>query len=82
MSWYVYIIQSSDNSYYTGITTDLERRFKQHANGCGAKYFNGRTPIKIVYKEVGHSKSSAGKREAKIKKLTKEEKENLIQTNN
>jgi len=79
ISWYVYIIQSSDDSYYTGITTDLERRFEQHANGRGAKYFNSRTPIKIVYVEKGHTKSSACKREARIKKLAKKEKEKLIQ---
>ncbi len=80
MKWHVYIIQSSDNSYYTGITTDLKRRFEQHANGHGAKFFNGRAPVKIVYTERGHTRSSASKREASIKKLTKKEKSKLTQS--
>ena len=78
MDWSVYIIESSDNSYYTGITTDIDRRFKQHTDGGGAKYFNGRSPIRIVYVESGHNRSSASRREAEIKRLTKIEKEQLI----
>ena len=78
MNWTVYIIESSDKSYYTGITTDIERRFKQHTDGSGAKFFNGRTPTKVVYIEDGHSQSSASKREAEIKGLTKIEKQQLI----
>ncbi|PCI16822.1 MAG: endonuclease [Piscirickettsiaceae bacterium] len=78
MKWFVYIIEASDNSYYTGITTDLKRRFQQHLNGSGAKYFNGRVPISIVYSEAGHDRSSASIREAQIKKLTRTEKEKLV----
>lgn len=78
MNWSVYIIQADDKSYYTGITTDIKRRFKQHVSGCGAKFFNGRVPIKIVYTEDGHTRSSASKREAAIKKLHREAKETLI----
>ena len=78
MNWSVYIIESSDKSYYTGITTDIDRRIKQHTDGDGAKYFNGRNPVKIVYVENGHNRSSATKREAEIKKLTRVEKEQLI----
>lgn len=80
MNWFVYIIESSDQSYYTGITTDLERRFKQHASGDGAKFFNGRTPVKIVYQEDDHNRSSASKREAEIRKLTRKDKERLIKS--
>lgn len=80
MKWHVYIIQSTDNSYYTGITTDLKRRFQQHASGHGAKYFNGRVPVKFVYAEGGHTRSSASKREASIKKLTKKEKAKLAKS--
>jgi len=78
MDWSVYIILCSDNSLYTGITNDLERRFQQHASKKGAKYFRGRKPVSIVYVEEGHDKSSASKREYKIKQLSKVEKEKLL----
>ena len=78
-TWSLYIIEASDKSFYTGITTDIERRFEEHSQ-CrkGAKYFNGRKPIGVVYREDGHSRSSASKREAEIKKLSRSEKELLI----
>jgi putative endonuclease len=79
MSWFVYVIEASDNSLYTGITTDLERRFQQHLNGSGAKYFYGRNPMKIVYTESHENRSSASVREAAIKKLSRSQKEKLIQ---
>ncbi|MBV1875111.1 MAG: GIY-YIG nuclease family protein [Cycloclasticus sp.] len=78
MSWFVYIIEASDNSLYTGITTDLERRFHQHASGRGAKYFNGRRPVRFVYNESADTRSSASIREAEIKKLTRVQKQQLI----
>ena len=78
MSWFVYIIEASDSSLYTGITTDLERRFKQHASGVGAKYFQGRRPIKFVYTENAKNRSEASRREAQIKKLTREQKLQLV----
>ena len=78
MSWQVYIILCSDNSLYTGITTDLDRRFRQHAEGTGAKYFRGRRPLRVVYLENDHSRSSAAGREAKIKAMSHTEKMNLI----
>lgn len=78
-SWHVYIIQASDGSLYTGITTDVQRRFNEHLSGNqGAKYFQGRKPEKIVYVEDGHDRSSASKREAEIKKLRREQKLQLI----
>ncbi len=80
MNWWVYIIKSSDNSYYTGITTNIERRYKQHSERKGAKFFYSRIPAKVVYKEDGHSRSSATKREIEIKRLTRKEKEILINT--
>jgi putative endonuclease len=78
-NWSLYIIEASDASLYTGITTDVERRFEEHLN-CqkGAKYFNGRTPIRIVYREDGHTRSSASRREMEIKKLSRQEKQNLV----
>lgn len=78
MDWQVYIILCSDDSLYTGITTDVERRFSQHLAGTGAKYFRGRSPQRLVYLEVGHDRSSASRREAEIKKLHPVDKRLLI----
>jgi putative endonuclease len=79
MSWSVYIIEADDQSLYTGITTDVERRFAEHSSGpLGAKFFNGRTPIKIVYREDGHNRSTASKREIEIKKLTRLQKQAFL----
>lgn len=68
--WLVYMIRCSDDSLYTGITNDLEKRFRQHLQGKGAKYFRGRQPLEVVLVEQGYDRSSASKREAQIKKLT------------
>jgi len=78
MNWLVYIILCSDDTFYTGITTDLQRRFDQHAAGRGAKYFRGRQPLQIVYQESGHTRSRASSRELKIKNLARTEKSILI----
>jgi putative endonuclease len=78
MSWLVYIIRCSDDSLYTGITTDLQRRFDQHASGRGAKYFRGRRPLEVVYREGGHTRSAASRRELKIKDLERAGKDVLI----
>jgi putative endonuclease len=79
MNWQVYIILCSDNSFYTGITTDMERRFRQHGEGNGAKYFRGRQPVRVVLLEKGHTRSSAGTREAKLKSFSHAEKMRLIE---
>ena len=77
--WFVYIIRASDNSLYTGITTDLERRLRQHQTGKGgAKYFRGRQACELVYTESGHSRSTASIREAQIKKMTRQQKDLLL----
>lgn len=78
MNWQVYIILCSDDSLYTGITTDLARRLRQHGAGRGAKYFRGRRPEKVVYLETGHTRSSAGRREAEIKALSHADKWSLV----
>lgn len=73
--WSVYIIRCDDGTLYTGISTDVERRFAEHGDRQrGAKYFNGRKPEKVVYVESGHSRSTAGKREVQIKKLNRKQK--------
>jgi putative endonuclease len=78
LNWSVYIIRCSDNSLYTGITTNLPRRFHQHATRQGAKYFRGRQPEALVYIESGHNRTTASRREVEIKKLRRTEKLQLI----
>ncbi|MDF1581574.1 MAG: GIY-YIG nuclease family protein [Desulfuromonadales bacterium] len=78
MNWQVYIILCADDSLYTGITTDVDRRFAEHAAGNGAKYFRGRTPLRVVYREDGHDRRTAARREAKIKRLRPDAKRRLI----
>jgi putative endonuclease len=78
MQWQVYILLCSDGSLYTGISTDVKRRFAQHAAGTGAKYFRGRSPCQIVYLESGHDRSSASQREMAIKKMCLTEKRSMI----
>lgn len=78
MDWSVYIILCSDGSYYTGISTDVERRFRQHGSGKGAKYFRIRQPARIVFVEAGHCRASATRRELMLKKMTHGDKARLI----
>ena len=80
MNWQVYMILCNDNSLYTGISNDVERRMLQHASQRGAKYFRGRQPEQLVYLESGHDRSSASQREAAIKKLRRIDKQRLIQS--
>ncbi|VAW83026.1 COG2827: putative endonuclease containing a URI domain [hydrothermal vent metagenome] len=75
------MILCSDNSLYTGISNDVERRMQQHASQRGARYFRGRQPQQLVYLESGHDRSSASIREAAIKKLRRFNKDALIQSN-
>jgi putative endonuclease len=82
MHWQVYIILCTDDSLYTGITNDVARRFNQHADRQGAKYFRGRRPKQLVYVEPGHDRSSASKREIVIKKLPRFEKLLLLASDN
>jgi putative endonuclease len=79
MAWFVYMIEASDRSLYTGVTTDVQRRFAEHGDtDKGAKYFRGRKPLKVVYTQSLPDRSSALKREAEIKKLTRKNKLQLI----
>ncbi len=77
---YVYILQCSDNTFYSGFTFDVEKRVAAHNAKKGAKYTRGRVPVTLVYKECCENKSAALKREREIKKLTRTEKINLIST--
>ncbi|EXJ11101.1 GIY-YIG nuclease family protein [Nitrincola nitratireducens] len=78
--WYVYLLRCSDNSLYTGITTDLERRLQEH-NACdkrGARYTRSRRPVQLVYFEQQANRSLASKRESALKKLSRSGKECLM----
>ncbi len=82
-AWYVYIIRASDDSLYTGITTDVRRRFNEHLSPeKGARYFRGRQPLEVVYCETHPDRGSAQRREAEIKKLTRTSKLDLIEQGN
>ena len=72
------MIRCSDDSLYTGISSDVERRWQQHVDQRGAKYFRGRKPVEIVYLEGADDRSSASRREAAIKRLRRPDKELLI----
>ena len=78
--WFVYIIATEKNRLYTGITTDVERRFKEHSGELsrGAKFFRSDKPQKIVYVETCSTKSEALIKEARIKKLSRVQKDNFI----
>jgi putative endonuclease len=76
--WKLYIIRCSDGSLYTGISTDVQRRFAEHLAGKGAKYFRGRKPLEIVYQESCGDRAQASCREAAIKALSRREKLALI----
>ena len=75
---YTYIVECSDGTLYTGWTNDIEKRLKAHNEGKGAKYTRCRTPVKLVYLEESDTKQQAMSREAKIKQLSRQEKEKLI----
>lgn len=74
----VYILKCSDGSLYTGWTNNLDRRIKTHKAGKGAKYTRSRLPVELVYFETFDDATGARKREAAIKKLTRQKKLDLI----
>jgi len=77
--WYLYILRCKDDTLYTGITTDVEKRLEAHRAGRGAKYTRGRAPLALAYREVCGTHSDALKREYQIKALSRQDKEKLIQ---
>ncbi len=79
MTCYCYIVECSDGTYYTGWTTDPERRVKQHNKGVGAKYTSTRRPVKLVYLETQSTRTDAMKRELAIKKLKRTQKSKLVE---
>lgn len=80
VQWVVYILSCSDNTLYTGITNNIEKRLEAHRNGTGAKYTRGRTPLELIYTEKCDNRAQASKREYAIKSLTRKEKNTLVKT--
>ena len=80
MNWYVYILQCSDNTLYTGMTDNIEKRVATHNSRKGAKYTRGRLPVSLVYYEELKTRSLALKREAEIKKLSRKNKLILLKS--
>ena len=76
--WWVYLIRTSSNALYCGVTNDVERRFRMHQNGKGAKALRGKGPLELVWKQPADSKSGALKLEAAMKKLPKKRKEKIV----
>lgn len=81
--WYLYIIRGDDDRLYTGITTDVERRWREHTSGPkGARYFRGRQPRELCLVEPHPDRSSASRREWEVKQLSRAAKEKLIARHN
>lgn len=78
MQYWVYILRCKDDTLYTGITTDTERRLREHNSGTGAKYTSSRAPLTLVYREAQPDRSAALRREVAIKRMKREAKLQLI----
>ena len=79
MAFFCYILKCSDGTYYTGWSTDPQRRLRQHNAGRGARYTRSRRPVRLVYVESQPDRVSAMKRERAIKALSRPQKEKLFQ---
>ena len=78
-TWYLYMIRCKGNVLYTGITTDVQRRFSEHQAGKGAKFLRGKTPLALVFQHTVGTHSQALKLELWLKKKPKSSKENMIE---
>ena len=79
MSWYVYMLRCGDDTLYTGVTDDVEKRIAAHRAGKGAKYTRGRGPLEPVFVEEQPDKSAALRREYEIKQMPRQKKLELMQ---
>lgn len=78
--WYIYIVKCADSSYYTGITTDVQRRIQEHnSSPKSARYTRSRRPVQLVWTKEVKDRSEASKEEYRIKQLSRKDKEKLIQ---
>jgi putative endonuclease len=79
--YFIYLLECRDKSIYTGITTDVARRFKEHKDGKGGRYTRAKQVVKVLYTEKAKTRSQALKREAKIKSWPREKKLELTKIN-
>ncbi|MBC8328968.1 MAG: GIY-YIG nuclease family protein [Planctomycetes bacterium] len=77
-SWFLYLVRCADGSLYTGIATDVERRFEVHRSGKGARYLRGRGPLELVFRQPAGSRGLALQLESRVKRLAKRDKEALV----
>nr|WP_086108067.1 GIY-YIG nuclease family protein [Xenorhabdus vietnamensis] len=77
-NWYIYLIRTRGGLLYTGITTNISRRFMQHAAGKGAKFLRGKGPLTLVYQSPVRNQGMALKVEYRVKRLSKQQKERLV----
>jgi putative endonuclease len=81
-TWFFYVVHCSDDTLYSGVTTDIVRRVNEHNKSKrGAKYTRSRRPVRLVYSVYFHNRSQAQKSEHYFKKLTRKEKEEIIKVN-
>ena len=78
MSYFIYLVECSDRSYYCGYTNDLNKRIETHNKGNGGKYTKRRLPVELIYSEEFETRSEAMKRECAIKKFSRRQKEALV----
>lgn len=78
MAWYVYVLRCGDGSLYTGSTTDVQRRLREHQRGTGARYTRSHPPVELAYTEAAADRAAAQRREAAIKKLPRTAKLKLV----
>jgi UV DNA damage endonuclease len=79
-TWYLYVLACRDGSWYTGITKNLARRIEMHGKGTASKYTRSRLPVRMIYQEACGKRSDALKKEAWVKGMTREEKEEYVRT--
>jgi putative endonuclease len=77
-NWFLYILECCDGSFYTGVTTDIDRRLRKHQEGTASRYTRTRRPIVLVYQEECGTRSQSLERECAVKSLSRQRKEELI----
>jgi len=80
--WSLYILECRDGSFYTGVTTDIDRRLRKHQDGTASRYTRTRRPVALVYREECGTRSGALERECAVKALSRQRKEELIAISN
>jgi putative endonuclease len=80
--YFLYLLECMDGTIYTGITTDVKRRFAEHKEGIGSRYTRSRKAKRLLYAEKHRDRSSASKREAEVKRMTRTKKRALVKTGN